>query len=105
MKAAEHDGLPNTRKSKRRTTVSTAELYVVLEALLPFAQTDIEDLADSVENFPDDPDHTENVARLRLGKEAIESAQGLIASKTGYLRRKVRARCQRVGHHNLEAQE
>jgi hypothetical protein len=91
MKATEQDELVNTRRTERRRAVSTAELYSVLEALLPFAQADIEDLTDAVENFPDDPDHTQDAARLWFAKEAIESAKRIIARKTGYIRKKQRA--------------
>ncbi len=81
----------NHQLKRRRRAVSTAELYAVLEALLPFAEVDIECLSDYVRNFPDDPDHSEDIVRACKGEQAIEEARRLIELKSGYVRRKERA--------------
>ena len=61
MKAIEDSGNENDNP-KRRRSVSTAELFTVLEALLPFAQTEIELLDEYVRTMPDDPDHATDVS-------------------------------------------
>jgi hypothetical protein len=63
-----------------------AELYCVLEAVLPFAEVDVQCLALDVEDFPDGPEYAEDDAEeLRRGREAIAAARRLIAKKPSYL--------------------
>jgi hypothetical protein len=100
MEASEQDQLINNRKSKRRRACSKAELYSVLEALLPFAQTEIKCLAYYVEHFPDDPQHAEDTKQARLGVKAIEVAEQLIAKKTVALRRQQKAFRENQEHTN-----
>jgi hypothetical protein len=75
---------------KRRHTVSKAELYAVLDVFLPIAEAEAEFLASLVETFPEDPDHVEDVAKLRQVQEAIVAAKRLIARKTAYVDGQVR---------------
>ncbi len=58
-------------KQRKQRAVSIAELYAVLEALLPFAKVEIECLADYVENFSDDPDHPTDAIRVQQGLAAL----------------------------------
>jgi hypothetical protein len=69
---------------------SHVELYAVIEALLPFAQVEIDFLTDTVQAFPDDPEHAEEAERARQGQEAIAEAQRLIGNKSYYIRRRQR---------------
>jgi hypothetical protein len=79
------------RQRKRRQPIPMAELFTALEGLLPFAQVELDCLADYVRDFPDDPDHVEDAERVRRGNEAIEFTNRLIARKTYAIRRKQRA--------------
>jgi len=70
------------RQAKRAAAVPKAELFATLEALLPFAEVEVDCLVGFVDEFPEDAE------RARRGQEAVESAKRLIAKKTGYIRRK-----------------
>jgi hypothetical protein len=91
MEDIEQTTLVNARQRKKRRSVSTAELYAALAAVLPFAQVEIECLADYAATFPDDPDHAADAEQARQGLEAIELARRLIAQKTAYIRRQEQA--------------
>jgi hypothetical protein len=97
MEAIDNPISLNTRNQKRRDRVSTAELYEALEGLLPFAEVEIECLADHVETFPDDFDNAREVERVRQGKAAIELTRRLIARKTANIRRKQRSLREKLG--------
>src|SRR5690348_6367776 len=88
MEAAAQNPNINDRQSRRRNTVSTAELFSVLEALLPFAKAEIETLLGFAESFPNDPDCVGDTERARRGKEALELAERLIERKTKTVARK-----------------
>jgi hypothetical protein len=91
MEASDQVTHIDTRQRKQRDRISTAELFTVIEGLLPFAQVEIDCLEDYVSGFPNDPDHTQDAERVRQGKEAIESANRLIVKKSPETRRKQRA--------------
>jgi hypothetical protein len=81
--AAQADDPPLTVE---KLAAQLAELYSALEAVLPFAETDVDCLAIDVEDFPDDPEYAEDDAEeLRRGREAIAAARRLIAQKPSYL--------------------
>jgi hypothetical protein len=73
-----------------RPRPSHVELYSVIDALLPFAQVEIDFLTDTVQAFPDDLEHAEDAERARQGQEAIAEAQRLIGNKSYYIRRRQR---------------
>jgi len=77
------------RRRKRRT-VTVAEVYIALDALMPFAETEIGSSVDYLKTCfdlatPEDIDYADR------GKQALALAQGLIARRTGYIRRQERA--------------
>jgi hypothetical protein len=71
-----------------------AELFTALESSLPFAQVEVNCVADDARDLPDDP---ETVERTRRGQDAIETAKRLIARKTVAIRRKQRAFTEHTG--------
>ena len=96
MEAIEEIHTINKRKYSER--VSATELYSVLEELLPFAQVEVNCLADDARDMKaDDPDYPETAVRAQRGKEAIEWAERLIARKTATIRRKQRALREKKG--------
>jgi hypothetical protein len=76
---------------KRRRAVSAAELYDVLETLLPFARVEIECLEGYVKSFPDDPDHAQDAERVRRGQATLAMAGRLIERKSYAIRRQQQA--------------
>ena len=85
---------PNQMRHER---VSTPELYAALEGLLPFAETEIDWLAEYVRSFPQDEDHAAEAVRARQGAESLEFAKRLIARKSYAIRRKQTALEQQRG--------
>lgn len=68
------------RKAKALDTERDA-LYAVLDALLPFAQVEVDFVADMAQAHPDDPDSAEDAERAQRGKEALDAARRLTANK------------------------
>jgi hypothetical protein len=64
---------------------SLAELYAVLEAVLPFAESEVECIVDFAANFADDPDYPDEAEQARRGKKAIARARRLLARKPSHL--------------------
>jgi hypothetical protein len=83
MKAIEQNQLVNISQRTRRSV--TAELYAALEAVLPFAEIEVDFLTDWVEVFTEDSEEAER------GEKAVATARRLIAMKSRYMRRKSRA--------------
>ena len=77
-------------RSGRARRGSIVELYSLLETLLPFAEVEVDVLADDVDDFTDDPEHAKQAERVRQGQEAIAAAQRLIANKSYRIRRRQR---------------
>ena len=90
MKTSEQDPFVKISQRKRRRSV-TAELYVVLEAVLPFAEDEVESLNTDLDNWPEDAE------KARQGQEAVATARRLMAMKSRYMRRKLRAATQGKG--------
>jgi hypothetical protein len=97
MDAIEDTHTLNGRKKKRRARVSTAELYEAPEGLLPIVETEMEILADFIENLPSEDNYDQEVEQLRRGNSAIEFARRLIASKTRNIRRQQRLLRDKLG--------
>jgi hypothetical protein len=91
MEVIEDTTVVNNSLPKRRRPVSRAELYSALEAVLPFAESEVEFLNADLGNWPEDAEDA------RRGLEALESAQRLMGKKTAALRRQQRALEQRPG--------
>jgi hypothetical protein len=88
MNTIEHDPFVKTSKQKHCRSV-TAELYAALEAVLPFAEDEVEALRGGLDNWPEDAE------KAQQGNEAVATARRLIAMKSRYIRRKFRAATKR----------
>src|SRR5262249_54557991 len=97
MEALENRTSKIDGQRKRRRAVSAAELYEVLETLLPSARVEIDCLAGYVTDFPEDPEHAEDAERVRRGQAALDMADRLIARKSNVIRRQQRVLKERQG--------
>jgi hypothetical protein len=91
METTAQDQTINGRKRRYRDRVSTVQLYIALEGLLPAAEIEIECRASYAHEFPDDEDHATDVEFARQGQAAITLAKQLIARKSANIRRKQQA--------------
>jgi hypothetical protein len=90
MKTIDQDPFVKTSQHKHRRSV-TAELYAALEAVLPFAEDEVEALHCDLANWPEDAE------KARQGNDAVATARRLIAMKSRYMRRKLRTATKRKG--------
>lgn len=81
-----------------------AELYAALETLLPFAELEIDLVADFITTFPDDEDHVEDCERAVRGQEALKKAKALLASRR-HVDREAKAEAMRAYWRRRKASE